>query len=56
MVGHRAIEPEPTEPPVGEVEVDLFAQPPLRADAEAVPTISIRIISSGSTDGRPMSL
>lgn len=36
MVGHRAIEPEPTEPPVGEVEVDLFTQPPLRADAEAV--------------------
>jgi len=36
VVGHRAIEPEPAEPPVGEIQMDLFAQPPLRADAEAV--------------------
>ena len=36
VVGHRAIEPEPAEPTVGEVQVNLFAQPPLRANAEAI--------------------
>ena len=36
VVGHRAIEPELAEPPVRQVEVHLLAQPPLRADAEAV--------------------
>jgi len=36
MVRHRAVEPEPAEPAVGEVQVDLLAQPPVRADAEAV--------------------
>ena len=33
MVGHCAVEPEPTKPPVGEVQVHLLAQPPLGADA-----------------------
>src|SRR6202023_1202296 len=36
VVGHTPIEPEPAEPAVGEVQVNLFAQPPLRADAQAV--------------------
>jgi hypothetical protein len=36
MVGHRAVEAEPTKPAVRQVEVHLLAQPPLRADAEAV--------------------
>jgi hypothetical protein len=36
VVGHLAVEPEPAEPSVREVEVDLLAQPLLRADAEAV--------------------
>jgi hypothetical protein len=36
MVRDRVRQVEPTEPPVGEVEMDLLAQPPLRADAEAV--------------------
>ena len=36
MVGHCAVEPEPTKPPVGEVQVHLLAQPPLGADAKAV--------------------
>src|SRR5580700_8310473 len=36
VVRHRALEPEPTEPAVAEVQVYFLAQPPLRADAEAV--------------------
>src|SRR5215469_539053 len=36
MVGHRTVEPEPTKPPVGEVQGHLLAQSPLRADAEAI--------------------
>ena len=36
MIGHLAVEAEPTEPAIGEVQMDLLAQPPLRADAEAV--------------------
>ena len=36
VVGHRAVQAEPAEPAIGEIEVNLFAQPPLRADAEAV--------------------
>jgi len=36
MVGHVTVEPEAAEPAVCQVEVNLFAQAPLRADAEAV--------------------
>src|SRR5215469_4139821 len=36
MVGHLAIKAQPTEPAVGEVEVNLLAQPPLGPDPEAV--------------------
>ena len=36
MVGHIAVQPEPAEPAVRQVEVNLLAQPPLGADAEAV--------------------
>ena len=36
VVGHLAVQPEPAEPTVGQVEVDLFAEPPLRADPGAV--------------------
>jgi hypothetical protein len=36
MVGHIAIEPEPTKPTIGQVEVNLLAKPTLGADAEAV--------------------
>src|ERR1700730_2205697 len=36
MVGHCAIEPEPTKPAIRQVEVHLIAQPPLRPDAEAI--------------------
>ncbi len=36
VIGHLAIEAQPAKPAVGQVQVDLLAQPPLRADAEAV--------------------
>ena len=36
VVGHGPLQPETAEPPVGEVQVHLLAQPPLRADAEAI--------------------
>src|SRR4029077_16893557 len=37
MIGDIAVEPEPAEPPVGQIEVDLFAETPLGADTGAVP-------------------
>ena len=37
MIRDIAVEPEPAEPPVPHIEVDLFAEPPLGADTEAVP-------------------
>src|SRR4051794_33341796 len=36
MVGHVALQAEAAEPPVGQVQMDLLTQPPLRPDAEAV--------------------
>jgi hypothetical protein len=36
MIGDVTIKPQATEPPIGEIEVDLLAHPPLRANAEAV--------------------
>jgi len=33
MVRDRPFKPKPTEPSIGEVEVNLSAQPPLRANA-----------------------
>jgi len=36
MVGNIAIKPQPTKPAIRQVQVNLVAQPPLRADAEAV--------------------
>jgi hypothetical protein len=53
VIGHIAVEPEPAEPPVGQIEVDLFAETPLGADTKQYPTMSMRISSSGSIDGRP---
>ena len=37
MIGDITVEPEPAEPPVRQIEVDLFAETPLGADTEAVP-------------------
>src|SRR5215475_8262146 len=36
VIRHRPIQTEPAEPPVGQIEMDLLAQAPLRSDAEAV--------------------
>src|ERR1700733_3800802 len=36
MIGDVAVESEPAEPPVRQIEVDLFAEAPFRADTEAV--------------------
>ena len=36
MVRNLAVQPQAAEPAVGQVEVDLLAQPPLGADAEAI--------------------
>jgi hypothetical protein len=36
VVRHLAIEPKPTDPAIGEVQVNLLAQPPFRANAKAV--------------------
>src|SRR5207302_722322 len=36
MVGYIAVEPKTAEPAVRQIEVNLIAQSPLRADAEAV--------------------
>ena len=49
--GHAALEAQPAEPAIGQVEVNLFTQPPLGTDAVAVTTSSIRIINSGSIRG-----
>ena len=36
MIGHRAIKAKPAEPAIGKVEMNLFAEPTLRADAHAI--------------------
>ena len=56
MVGNIAVEPEAAEPAVGQIEVDLLAQAPLGADAEAVAHDQHPDHQLGSTEGRPMVL
>ena len=36
MVRHGAVQAQPAEPAIGQVEVDLLAEPALRADAETI--------------------
>ena len=36
VVGHIALQPEPAEPAIGQVEMNFLAKAPLRADAEAI--------------------
>src|ERR1700758_3247941 len=36
VIRNRAIQTQPAKPPVGQIEVDLIAQAPLRSNAEAV--------------------
>ena len=57
MVGHRIAQIEAAEPAIRQVQMHLLAEPPLRPDAEGIAQrISIRIISSGSTEGLPVEL
>jgi hypothetical protein len=54
MIRHLVFKTLPAEPPVGQVEVDLFAQPAFRADSKAVtddqhPDYQFRI--NGRTSG-----
>jgi hypothetical protein len=55
MVGHVRVEAKPAEPAVGQIEVNLVAQPSLGMMPWQQPA-SIRIINSGSIEGRPTSL
>src|ERR1700693_2479159 len=36
MIGNFAVKPQSTEPAIGQIEMDLLAQPTLRTNAEAV--------------------
>ena len=54
VIWYFVVEIEAAKPAVGEMQFYLLAQLPLKANAIA--TVSIRIMSSGSIEGRPMSL
>jgi hypothetical protein len=56
MVGHVTIEPKAAEPAVCQVEVNLFAQAPLRADAETVTDQQHPDHQFGAIEGRPIVL
>jgi len=51
VVRHPAL--DATEPAIGEVEVHLLARRRSERTPERQPMISMRIINSGSTEGRP---
>lgn len=53
---HIGFQPQAALPAIGKVLVHLLAQLPLGPDAHAIADISIRIISSGSIEGRPVEL
>ena len=36
MIGNLAVEAQPAEPAIGQIAVNLLAQPTLRTDAEAI--------------------
>ena len=52
MIGDLAVESETAEPAIGEIEMNFLAQPPLGPDAHAIADSNMRIISSGSIEGR----
>src|SRR5262245_46521085 len=56
VIGYLVLQTQPAKPTISEVQLDLLAQLPLRADPIAVTDDQHRIMSSGSTDGRPSSL
>jgi hypothetical protein len=52
MVRNIVLNAQATEPPVRKVHLHLTAEKSLRADGKYKPTMSIRIISTGSIEGR----
>jgi len=56
VIRHVTVETQAAEPAVSQVEVHLLTQAALRPDAKQYPTMSIRSISSGSIEGRPIAL
>jgi hypothetical protein len=55
MIRDGILDTEPAEPAIGEVHLDFAADQALRTGSQKTyPTTSIRIISSGSIDGRPI--
>jgi MFS family permease len=56
LVRNLVVQIELAKPSIGQMQLDLLTQSAFRADAVAVAEMSIRIINSGSTEGRPMSL
>jgi len=56
MVGHLTVESELTKPTIGKVQMHLVAETTLGRMPMQYPTSSIRIINSGSIEGRPILL
>jgi hypothetical protein len=54
MIGDSVLDAEPAEPTVGKVHLHFTTEQPFRTDRKTYPTTSIRIINSGSIDGRPI--
>ena len=55
VVGNAVVQIEAAKLAIRQVQMHLFAEPPFRSDAETISQpASIRISSSGSTDGRPV--
>jgi hypothetical protein len=54
MIRDGVLDTELAEPAVGKVHLHFTTDQQLRADRNYIPTSSIRIISSGSIDGRPI--
>jgi hypothetical protein len=56
VIRYRPIQTKPAEPPVGQIEVNLVAQAPLRSDTEAVTNQEHPDHQFGSIEGRPVML
>ena len=52
VIRHRPIQTEPTEPPVGQIEVNLITQPPFRSNVKAVTGASGSSVRDQSTVDR----
>ena len=54
MIGNLIFDTQLAKPAIGQVHLHLRAEPPLRTDRKHVAQNSIRIISTGSIEGRPV--